>query len=61
MEGIGIVQACDGKQIEYLVVKGVSDFADEHKNDEWQPQAAINAAKSLCEVMTKAPPDMFKW
>ena len=60
MEGIGIVQACDGKDIEYLVVKGVSDFGDESKNDKWQPQAATNAAKTLCEVMTKAP-HFFKW
>ena len=62
MEGIGIVQACDGKsKIEVLVVKGVSDFADEHKNDCYQPEAALNAAESLCEVMTKAPPEMFRW
>ena len=61
MEGDGIVKACRGKQIEYLVVKGVCDFGDQHKNDDWQPQAATNAAKSLCEAMTKAPPDMFKW
>ena len=61
MEGDGIVKACRGKPIEYLVVKGVCDFGDQHKNDDWQPQAATNAAKSLCEVMAKAPPDMFKW
>ena len=61
MEGIGILQACDGKGIECLVVKGVSDFGDQNKNDDWQPQAATNAAKYLCEVMTKALPDFFKW
>ena len=61
MEGVGIVQACVGKQMEYLIVKGVCDFGDASKNDLWQPQAAVNAAKYLCEAMTKAPPSVFKW
>ena len=61
MEGVGIVQACAGKEIDYLIVKGVSDFGDANKNDDWQPQAALNAARYLCEAMTKAPPSVFKW
>ena len=61
MEGDGIVKACRKTKIEYSVVKGVCDFGDLDKNDDWQPQAATNAAKSLCEVMTKAPTDMFRW
>ena len=50
MEGFGIAQACDGK-VECLVVKGVCDFGNEEKNDNWQPQAATNAAKSLSDLM----------
>ena len=36
MEGDGIVKAYYGhkKKVEYLVVKGVCDFGDEHKNDD---------------------------
>ena len=57
MEGHGIGRACDeykynGKKIQFLVIKGVSDLADKNKNDDWQAQAASNAAKALCEVMT---------
>ena len=55
MEGHGIARACEEstKKIEYLVVKGVSDLADEDKVDDWQPQAAVNAVNALYEVMAK--------
>ena len=59
MEGHGIGRACDEynnkdkeKKIQFLVIKGVSDLADKNKNDDWQAQAASNAAKALCKVMT---------
>ena len=55
MEGHGIADACDivasKKKIVYMVVKGVSDLADEDKDDDWQPEAATNAAKALCKAM----------
>ena len=52
MEGHGITQACKKKKnIEILVVKGVCDFADSSKNDDYQPLAAKNAARVLCETM----------
>ena len=52
MESAGVIRAVDGKNLtECLVVKGVSDLADEHKDDDWQPQAATNAAKYLCKMM----------
>ena len=60
MEGFGIAQACDGKPVECLVVKGVCDFGDEHKNDDWQPQAATNAAKNLSDLLKDAPLDIPK-
>ena len=56
MKGHGIARACEEcakKEIEFLVVKGVSDLADEDKVDDWQPQAAVNAASALYEVMEK--------
>ena len=61
MEGHGIARACQEyneersteRKIEYLVVKGVADFADREKNDNWQPQAAKNAVSALYEVMKK--------
>ena len=48
------VQACGHAIVECLVVKGVSDLADENKGDDWQPQAATNAVKYLCKAMGKA-------
>ena len=42
-----------GRKLEYLVVKGVSDFADPKKDDTWQPQAAKKAVEALYEVMKK--------
>ena len=55
MEGHGIVKACRhaNRNIEILVIKGVCDFADLHKNDGWQPQAAVNAADVLCQAIGK--------
>ena len=58
MEGHGIARACQeymdkiGRKVQFLVVKGVCDFADEKKkSDDWQPQAASNAVDALYEVM----------
>ena len=58
MEGHGIARACQeymdkkGRKIQFLVIKGVSDIADEKKKSyDWQPQAASNAVDTLYEVM----------
>ena len=51
MEGHGIARACQGAKVEILIVKGVSDLADKLKDDSWQPQAAMNAAKVLCQAL----------
>ena len=61
MEGVGITQACIGKGVEYMIVKGVCDFGDANKSDVWQPDAAMNAAECLCTAMSSADPSMFKW
>jgi len=48
MEGIGVVDGIDiakkKDQIEFVVVKAGCDYADESKNKEWQPVAAMAAA-----------------
>ena len=51
MEGANIVQACGQTPVECFVVKGVSDLADENKCDDWQPQAATNAANYLHKAL----------
>ena len=57
MEGHGIASACDflKRNVVCMVVKGVSDHADKDKADNWQPQAAMNAAEALCKAMEKYP------
>ena len=53
MEGHGIARACRDEKVdvEFLVVKGISDCAGPDKDDDWQPQAALNAAETLCKAM----------
>ena len=59
MEGNGIVSACDDmKKTETvcMIVKGVSDLADKNKDDNWQAQAALNAAEALYKAMENYQP-----
>jgi len=54
MEGVGIAAACQnvfGRDIQCLVVKGVSDYANRSKNDDYQPAAARNAFCFLSEML----------
>ena len=58
MEGVGIAAACDsikaGKtKVDCLVVKGISDYANREKNDQWQPLAARNATCFLSYMINK--------
>jgi nucleoside phosphorylase len=39
-----------------LVVRGVCDYADSHKNKRWQPYAAAVAAAYAKEVLLMIPP-----
>ena len=49
MEGVGIAAACqNARNVDgWLVVKGVSDYANRDKSDAWQPAAASNAIRYL--------------
>ncbi|EGC46912.1 pfs domain-containing protein [Histoplasma capsulatum var. duboisii H88] len=38
-----------------LVVRGISDYADSHKNKEWQPYAAATAAAYVKELLEEIP------
>ena len=62
MEGVGIAAACENKPNVKccMVVKGVSDYANEDKNDHWQPAAARNAACFLLYMMNKKVMLRFK-
>jgi nucleoside phosphorylase len=51
MEGIGLANAAGAKHKEWLVVKGICDFADGNKGEDktHRQQLAAGAAASLCE------------
>jgi nucleoside phosphorylase len=54
-----------------LVIRGICDYADSHKNKGWQPYAAATAAACAKEVLSVIPAaevattctadDMIKW
>lgn len=43
-----------------LVIRGVSDYADSHKNDAWRSHAAGNAAAFTRELLCRIQPDAVK-
>ncbi|KAK5050967.1 hypothetical protein LTR84_003526 [Exophiala bonariae] len=40
----------------YLVIRGICDYADSHKNDQWQPYAAATAAAYAKELLSVIQP-----
>jgi nucleoside phosphorylase len=40
-----------------LVIRGICDYADSHKNKRWQPYAAATAAACAKEILLILPPD----
>ena len=54
MEGVGIAAACQNTKLDgWLVIKGVSDYANRDKSDAWQPAAARNATHYLSDMINK--------
>jgi nucleoside phosphorylase len=59
MEGSGIADATWSHQVGYLVVRGICDYCDANKGDEWQAYAAVAAAayaRALLEATTAGTP-----
>jgi nucleoside phosphorylase len=54
MEGFGVASACHQATppVSFLLIKGICDFADEHKSDDWQPYAA-NVAAAFAAALIK--------
>lgn len=44
MEGSGFAAACDVMNVRWAIFRGISDFGDGDKNDDWHSSAALNAA-----------------
>lgn len=54
MEAAGLMN--DG--FSCLVIRGISDYADSHKNEAWQRYAALTAAACAKELLLQVPPSM---
>lgn len=52
MEAAGLMDTFPG-----LVIRGICDYADSHKNKNWQPYAAAVAAAYMKELLLIIPPD----
>ncbi|KAF3167829.1 hypothetical protein TWF788_011068 [Orbilia oligospora] len=50
MEAAGIVN-----ELPTLVIRGICDYSDSHKNKEWQPYAAFSAAVFAKEIVLRLP------
>lgn len=42
-----------------ITVRGISDYCDGHKNDDWHDYAALSAAVCAKELLQRTPPDKF--
>jgi len=51
MEGAGLYVAARDAKVDWILVKGICDWADGEKNDEAQPLAARNAAQFVLHVL----------
>lgn len=57
MEGAGLARAALNQNLPpaFLEVRGICDFANEHKNDDWQPYAANAAAAFTIGLLRSRP------
>jgi hypothetical protein len=57
MEGAGVARSAlnNNPPPAFLEVRGICDFADEHKNDDWQPYAANAAASFIAGLLRSRP------
>jgi len=51
MEGAGLYAAASDEGVDWILVKGICDFADGNKNDDAQAQAARNAASYVFHII----------
>lgn len=53
MEGSGVAVGADLHGVHWYVVRGISDYCDESKNDRWQPYAALAAASYVRALLAE--------
>jgi nucleoside phosphorylase len=52
MEGSGFAAACESKSISWLVFRGISDYGDPDKADDWHALASLHAALAVKTFLT---------
>lgn len=50
------MEAAGVADLQFLTIRGISDYADSHKNKEWQPYAAAVAAAYAKDLLSMLPP-----
>jgi nucleoside phosphorylase/tetratricopeptide (TPR) repeat protein len=55
MEGSGIADATWMAEVQYMVVRGVCDYCDKNKGDDWQEYAAVVAAAFTRTLLEATP------
>ncbi len=55
MEASGIADAAWNREVGYLVIRGICDYCDSHKNDDWQQYAAVVAAAYMRALIESMP------
>jgi nucleoside phosphorylase len=55
MEGSGIADAAWSLEKNYFVIRGICDYCDGNKNDEWQMYAAVVAAAYTRALLESIP------
>jgi nucleoside phosphorylase len=56
MEGKGVGDAAFANGLEWLVVRGVSDYGDSHTNTRWRKYASLVAAAYTRALLAECPP-----
>jgi WD40 repeat protein len=51
MEGTGVYSAAHRTKVDWILIKAICDWADGHKDDDYQRQAAENAARFIIHVL----------
>lgn len=51
MEAVGVVEACRRANVPWMVFRGISDFGDEFKDDQFHGFAALTAAAAIVDFM----------
>ena len=60
MEGSGMQTAAWLANRQFIVVRGACDYADTHKNDDWQHYAALTAASVARCLIERMPAEWFE-